>query len=588
VSFAPAVTYATAGNDSYSVAIADVNGDGIPDLVVADWFSISTEDNGSVSVLLGNGDGTFQPAVGYPSVGEYTRSVATGDLRGKGFPDLVVTDGCQNYGGCVNGGVSVLLNNADGTGTFQSAVSYNSGGYFAQSVAIGDVSGDGTPDLVVANSCASPPGNWGCDVGGSVSVLFGNGNGTFQPAFSYGTGSTQTAAVALGVLRGTGPPDLVTVNLCQSLDAKGDCVGYSTLGVLLNNGDGTFQQAVTYASGGWAPLSAAIADVNQDGIPDLVVANTCEIGNCATGGVSVLLGKGDGTFFPPVTYSSGGAYNYSVAVGDVNGDGIPDLVVTNACVNDTTSSGCKHGEVSVLLGNGDGTFQTAVNYLSHGTAESVAIGDVNGDGRPDVVVANLNNVGVLLNHTHVLTTTTITSSSNPSLVNQSLTFTATVTSGSSVPNGSVITFYKGTASIGTGTTTNGVASLTTSISNAGTYAIKARYAGDVFHQHSSGAVTQVVNRYPSTTTLTSGPNPSTSGQAVTLTATVSSSAPGGATGTVKFKNGTTSLGTATLSAGTAMLTKANLPIGTLTLTAYYNGDAQSAKSSGTTTQVVSP
>jgi len=279
-----------------------------------------------------------------------------------------------------------------------------------------------------------------------------------------------------------------------------------------------------------------------------------------------LLGNGDGTFQVAVSYTGPGPG----VLGDVNGDGYLDIVGTGA----------------VLLGNGDGTFGASIGYPAGGS--SVAIGDVNGDGRPDVVVANLNNVGVLLNHTHVLTTTTITSSSNPSLVNQSLTFTATVTSGSSVPNGSVITFYKGTASIGTGTTTNGVASLTTSISNAGTYAIKARYAGDVFHQHSSGAVTQVVNRYPSTTTLTSGPNPSTSGQAVTLTATVSSSAPGGATGTVKFKNGTTSLGTATLSAGTAMLTKANLPIGTLTLTAYYNGDAQSAKSSGTTTQVVSP
>jgi hypothetical protein len=141
----------------------------------------------------------------------------------------------------------------------------------------------------------------------------------------------------------------------------------------------------------------------------------------------------------------------------------------------------------------------------------------------------------------------------------------------------VITFYKDTASIGTGTTTNGVASLTTSISNAGTYTIKARYAGDVFHQPSSGTVKQVVDRYPSTTTFTSIPNPSIFGQAVTLTATVSSGAPTGPTGTVTFKNGSTMLGSATLSSGTATLATTKLPVGSDSLTATYNGDTVNAK-----------
>jgi uncharacterized repeat protein (TIGR03803 family) len=184
------------------------------------------------------------------------------------------------------------------------------------------------------------------------------------------------------------------------------------------------------------------------------------------------------------------------------------------------------------------------------------------------------------------TTTVVTSLNDPSFVNQPVTFTATVTSAFTIPDGITVTFYDGKTALGTGSTTSGVATFTTSSLPAETQTITANYPGSAFTKASSGEVTQEVTLYPSTTSLTSSPNPSTSGQAVTLTATVSSAAPGGPTGTVTFKNGTTMLGTATLSAGTATLTTKKLPVGTLTITANYNGDAQSAKSSGTTTQVV--
>jgi hypothetical protein len=162
--------------------------------------------------------------------------------------------------------------------------------------------------------------------------------------------------------------------LCASSEAAG------SVSVLQGNGDGTFQAAVTYGSGGYNATSVAVADVNGDDIPDLVVSNYCSDSPCdAYGNTGVLFGNGDGTFQIAVPYDSGGAFGHSVAIADVNGDGKPDLLVAN-----TFSS-----TVGVLVGNGDGTFQTAVTYGSGGnSAESVAAADVNGDGNADIVIVN--------------------------------------------------------------------------------------------------------------------------------------------------------------------------------------------------------
>ncbi|MGC1961612.1 MAG: VCBS repeat-containing protein [Candidatus Sulfotelmatobacter sp.] len=383
VNFAPAVAYGSGGFSATSVAVADVNGDGKPDLLVANTCaSYGDCYNGTVGVLLGNGDGTFKPAVTYPSGGYGADFIVVADVNGDGKLDLVVAHQCVSYSTCATpssiGVVGVLLGNGDGT--FQPALTYDSGGYLGIAVAVADVNGDGKPDLLVSNLCASY--TTACS-SGTVGVLLGNGNGTFQPAVTYGSGgynqfgrSPELATLAVSDVNGDGKPDILVPNQCAS---SANC-NNGTVGVLLGNGDGTFQAAVTYDSGGSFPDSVAVADVNGDGRPDLLVANTISFS------VSVLLGNGDGTFQTAVSYYSG-EQTWSVTAGDVNGAGKPDLVVPqfSGAVGEVS-------EVAVLLGNGNGTFQPYLLDLvfpSGGYAAAQAvIADVNGDGKPDLVVVN--------------------------------------------------------------------------------------------------------------------------------------------------------------------------------------------------------
>jgi len=515
LSFAPVVTYAS-GNEPSSVAVADVNGDGKPDLVVVNYVVGNGNGSGSVGVLLGNGDGTFQ-----------------------------------------------------------TAVTYGSGGYEAVSVAVADVNGDGKPDIVVGNSIASDNPNQG-----SVGVLLGNGDGTFQTAVTYGSGGYYFPSVAVADVNGDGKPDLVVAN-CSQGGGCGGSSGNGVVGVLLGNGDGTFQTAVAYGSGGLEASSVAVADVNRDGKPDIVVANVCVNDDNCAGTVAVLLGNGDGTFQTAVTYGSGGYEAGSVVVADVNGDGKPDIVVLSVCA---IGSSC--GVVGVLLGNGDGTFQTAVTYGSGGYgASSVAVADVNGDGKPDIVVTNFGSdtVGVLINTSLGSTTTALTSSPKPSNFGQAVTFTATVTSqGSGTPTGTVTFTYGSTTlcnavTLSGGTTTCAYSGLPVGSSDT----VTATYSGDPNFSGSSGSLNQTVNQATTTTTLTSSLNPSGLDSPVTFTATITPQYGGQATGTVTFKDGGTMLGSTGVSGNAASLTISGLAIGTHSITATYSGDPNFTGSTST-------
>jgi hypothetical protein len=491
VEFDAPAAYNTGGRAAVSVAIADLNGDGNMDLVVANEWQSPSSALGEVAVFLGNGNGTFQPPVIYTTGAYFGESVAVGDLRGDGILDLVVTNDCLNLnqnGNCSGvGAVSVLLGNGDGT--FQPAVTYSTGQEDAVSVAIADLRGDGIPDLVVANSCLDAD----C-LSGYASVLLGNGDGTFQPAITYSSGGEYAESVAVADVTGSGIPDVIVANLCSLEEG---CSADGIAGVLLGNGDGTFQPAVIYDSGSTYANSVAVGDLRGNGIMDLVVAN-----GYYNNVVGVLLGNGNGTFQPAVTYALKGELYDDVAIGDVNGDGIPDLAVTDGCQKVRDGACVGNATVSILLGNGDGTFQSPIKYDSGGSGVGeIAIGDLNGDGRPDIAVticqdSNCNNglAAVLLNETSYSTKTALTSSPNPAQVNQTVTFTATIASTPAVPNGEVVTFYDGKTELGTGATTNGVATLATSFSKAKTYTIKGSYPGDAFRKASSGTVKQVVSQ----------------------------------------------------------------------------------------------
>src|SRR5579872_4236391 len=364
-----AVTYVSDGESPQYAAIADVNGDGKPDLLVANGcVSASDCTNGSVSVLLGNGDGSFQAARSSNSGGEAAKSVTVADLNGDGKPDLLVANACSSTIDCTNGSISVLLGNGDGS--FQAALSYSSGGQGAISVAVGDINGDGRLDAVVANMCGSD----GDCSNGLVSTLLGNGDGTFQPALSYNSGGTSAVSVAVADINGDLKADVLVANY---YDRKGNWMDGSVASVLLGNGDGTLQPAIAYASGSFGASSVVVTDINADGKPDVVLANECiEPNTCISGAVSALLGNGDGTLAGAVNYNSGAWFSYSVVIADVNGDGKLDVLLSNACNDKNT---CSSGAASVLLGNGDGTFQTGVSYDTGAQdAFFVVAADVNG------------------------------------------------------------------------------------------------------------------------------------------------------------------------------------------------------------------
>jgi len=351
VSFSPATDYVV-GTHPASVAIADLNGDGRPDLATANVFS----DN--VSILLGTGAGVFGAATNF-AVGPNPTSVAIADLNSDDQPDLAVAN--RNCG-CV----SILL--GTGTGAFGAVANFNAGPARLFDVAIADLNGDGHPDLAVTND----------GIVNTVSILLGNGTGAFGPPTNIA--GDLSYSVAIADLNGDGNPDLALANAPSN-----------AVSILLNttppaSTTPSFSAATNFAVG-TGPLSVEIADLNGDGKPDLAV------GNNLSDDVSILLN----TTPPASTAPSFSAANFhagvlpaSLAIGDLNADSKPDLAVVT-----------QNNAVSILLGTGGGAFGPATDFAVGTHPLSVAIGDLNADGRPDLAVTNraANTVSVLLNTT---------------------------------------------------------------------------------------------------------------------------------------------------------------------------------------------
>jgi len=330
VTFASAASV-TAASGARSIVVGDFNGDGKKDLAVANGIE------GSVTVLLNNGSGSFSASSFYVGCSPALRSIAVGDFNKDGKQDLVVA--ARNYG-------NVLVFLGNGTGGFSSGSSFGVGcsPYF---VAVGDFNGDGKEDLVSADRSDD-----------TVTVLLGNGAGSFSSSSSFAVGNSPYF-IAVEDFNGDGKKDLVVANR-----------GESTISLLLGNGAGGFASS-TSITVGTAPRSIAVGDFNGDGKKDLAVANS------GSNNVSILLGNGSGSFSTAVNYSVGSTPR-SVVVGDFNGDGKLDLATANADSNN----------VSLLLGNGSGSFAAAKNFSVGTSPYYLTVADFNGDKKPDLVTAN--------------------------------------------------------------------------------------------------------------------------------------------------------------------------------------------------------
>jgi uncharacterized protein (TIGR03437 family) len=335
------------------VAVADLNGNGPQDLAIADPSA------DTVTVLIGNGTGEFLPGPSSPyPVGTNPKSVAIGDFNGDGLPDLAIANSND-------GTVTVLLNSKSGVFTAATNSPFSVGAE-PTSVVVGDFNKDGKLDLAFAN-----------ELGNNVTLLLGNGSGGFTAAtgspFAVGNGPHSLVAADFN---GDGNLDLAVANATDG-----------TVTVLLGNGSGGF----TAASGspfpaGADPIFVAEGNFNRDGKPDLALVNE---GNDT---VTVLLNNGSGGFTQaPASPFPVGDQPVSVAVGDFNGDGNLDLVIANSGSNNVTE----------LYGNGKGGFTEAPGSpFNVGTdPEFVAVADFNGDGKPDLAVANADDstVSILLN-----------------------------------------------------------------------------------------------------------------------------------------------------------------------------------------------
>ena len=656
-----------------SIVAGDFNNDGKIDLVVGSSIISLSE---SSQLFLGNGDGTFQQA---KLLGTYgSGHLLAFDLNGDGNLDVVSAfesgvevnfgigsasfvpldltgsgalvdvavgdfngDGKLDIAVAAIGNVEVFLGNGDGT--FQSEITSPVSGPGVFSLAVGDFNGDGILDLAVGSITV------GFDPGGSVgsvAILSGKGDGTFQQMPGIVTESG--TVVAVSDFNGDGIPDLAI--------SRSDT---GTVDVMQGKGDGTFVQVAEYPVG---PDSGAmvVADFNLDGAPDLAIANSGSVAvlmNASTKGINALtttqlsfsppavvgetlkltasvMGKNgvptgtitfkeDGVTFATTALASGQTQATSPALtvgphgftalytGDPNFNGSLStrLAINVGAASSTTtlraSAAGKLGEPVTFTatvtpqfsGTATGTVQFFADGQPIGTASlsggqasfsttSLSLGthvieaNYSGDQNFTASVATISE--------HVgkgVSGVALTSSANPGAFGQAVTLTATVTDSEGVTPTGVVVFEDSTTVYGVVTLTGGVAQVSISTLTAGKHKITAQYEGDLSDTAATASIQQVINGIPTTASLVTSAQPSSFGQSVTFTATVTSLS-GTPDGTVTFKNGSSVLGTVILTGGSTQLSVSTLTGGNHIITAYYNGSGTFAASSGSVPQIV--
>ena len=565
-------------NPAFGLVVADFNGDGKLDLAATNPGTPLNYIDASVNILLGNGDGTFEPPTAF-AVGSYAAGLVAADFSGDKKVDLAVT----NY---LSASVSVLLGNGDGT--LLPANEFPVDAYPA-SIAVADFGGNGKIDLAVGGGASE------------LCILPGNGDGTFGVKQDFPAVSG-LHSLSISDFNLDGRPDVVvvpytrdsgTLSVFQNTTGAGaetstaltSSLNLSTFGQTV-----TFTASVTSTAG--TPTGTVIFYDGSTSIGSTALVSgsaAISLSSLGAGSHSITASYQGSTIFSgstsaPVSQVVKIATTTTSLASSLNPAGTSQSITFTATV---TSQFGGAATSSVVFSSGSQTLGTASLSGNHATLTTSfsATGTYSISAKYNGDSNNSGSTSSSLSQVIITATATaLVSSLNPSIVGQAVTFTATVTSPAGAPpNGELITFKNGSAVLGTAPLSGGIAALTTSSLSAGIFTITAAYGGDTnFTASTSPGLRQVVNsttKSATSTTLSSSLNPSIYGQSVTWKATVTTSGPVPPTGSVKFSWSTHTIGTATLnSSGVATLTKSNLNVYTYPLTAAYSGDANNLAS----------